>query len=174
MTGLFTLSGVGVAGYLEGRRERRSRKFQEAESLKADSRSLRNAKVERLRSEYAELLRAGRMLEQVAVAAGTLTVPETQQVIDGRLRSILEALERSIAALLLESEGPEVLGLFEKVQATFNRYVEGREMTARNVAEQGYGSYFHGLEADLQEIGTGVAKLAAAGREQIAALEQPI
>ena len=104
---LFLLVAVLGVAYLSQARQGKADKNQ-------DQRTLRDAKRERLREAYKEILTTALSLEKLAgVYAWLGGRPEYQKGLDSELNETMKDLDRELVTLILESDASHVMAMFD-------------------------------------------------------------
>jgi hypothetical protein len=130
-----TIGGVWWTQRSERRRAAEALAAQIAEARRRDERQLRDAKRERVRAAYTDVLVTARSLPQRAKAMGWLgELAGINQQAEEEVQQAFADLERSLAALLLESDSQDVVRVFEAARsATRRRYgFRGSSRTLRS------------------------------------------
>jgi hypothetical protein len=160
---LTTLGSRWVAHY-------QAKKQEERDEL-AHERQIAQAKTERLRRDYANLLHAGKTMEKVAIEMLFMDGADLRRArwdgLDEALADAKAELDRSIVNLTLEPDDAGVLALYEEVEATyrdFTRQVVHEERNAeRGVSEEERSPVI------MDRLQKDLAGLKDAAREQLAA-----
>jgi len=169
-----TIGGVWLTQRSERNRAAVALAAQVAEARRQDERQLRDAKRERVRAAYTDVLVTARSLPQRAKAMGWLTeLAGVNQRADEEVQQAFADLERSLAALLLESDAQGVVSIFEEVRKAFVEFqtVMRRGVTAMREAGEKPGTQ---LLAALTVLEGRVPELEATARRHLFSLEQPL
>lgn len=169
-----TLGGVALTQRSERKRAEAARIALDTEARRQDERQLRDAKRERVRAAYTDLLVTARFVLQRARAMGWLssTAGVTQKV-EQEVRREFASLERSLASLLLESDAKGVVEIFEHTRKAFSEYsaVFARGIEAAREAGEKPATALLGA---LTELENRVPELEEMARRHLSLLEQPI
>jgi hypothetical protein len=126
-----TIGGVWLTQRSEHKRAVEALAAQVAEARRQEERQLRDGKRERVRAAYTDVLVTARSLPQRAKAMGWLhEVAGVNERADEEVQQAFADLERSLAALLLESDAQDAVSIFEEVRKAF---VEFRTVMRRGV-----------------------------------------
>ncbi len=137
----------------------------------ADQRSLRDAKRERLRAAYREILTTALSLEKLAgVYAWLGGRPEYQKGLDAELNETMKDLDRELVTLALESDATHVMGMFDEVREAFTRY---RLHVVSKTTDPDFSTY-RSLGEELEKLKKVVPELVDSARNHLSELEQPI
>jgi hypothetical protein len=169
-----TIGGILLTQRFERQRTDAARAAQEAADRRKDERQLRDAKRERVRSAYTELLVTARFVLQRAKAMGWLySLAGMTQKVEQEVEQEFAALERSLASLLLESDAKGIVEIFEQTRKTFGEYMA---VLARGIeaARQAGDKPATALLGALTELERRVPELEEMARRHLSSLEQPI
>lgn len=137
----------------------------------ADQRQLRDAKRERLRVAYMEILTTALSLEKLAgVYAWLGGRPEYQKGLDAELNETMKDLDRELVTLMLESDASHVMGMFDEVREAFSRY---RLHVVSKTTEPDFTTY-RSLGEELEKLKKVVPDLVDSARNHLTSLESPI
>ncbi len=187
VTGLFVLlaglggglGGTALANRAQRNRDEVARAEERERERREDQRRLRDAKRERLRAAYTELLVTARLLRDRADRGWILAVATEISGFgasrDQEIREAFADLERQLSQLLLESDVEAVVAVFEAVRTAYAEYGRARDAGLRGGGEERDRQQTRErFSAALQELDARVPELEAAAREHLRGLEQPI
>ena len=133
-----------------------------------DQRKLRDAKHERLRDAYSQLLTTALSLEKLAgVYAWLGGRPEYQRGLDAELNDTMKDLDRELVTLMLESDASHVLQMFEDVRDAFSRY---RLHVVSKTTDPDFSTY-RSLGEELEKLKKVVPELIESARNHLTELE---
>ncbi len=164
LSALFLLvAALGVA-YIGQMRQGKADRHQ-------DQRVLRDAKRERLRQAYKEILTTALSLEKLAgVYAWLGGRPEYQRGLDAELNETMKDLDRELVTLALESDAAHVMGMFDEVREAFTRY---RLHVVSKTTDPDFSTY-RSLGEELEKLRKVVPELIESARNHLSELERPI
>jgi hypothetical protein len=164
LSALFLLAAALGVAYLTQARQGRVDRNQ-------DLRALRDAKRERLRDAYKEILTTALSLEKLAgVYAWLGGRPEYQKGLDAELNETMKDLDRELVTLMLESEASHVMGMFDEVREAFTRY---RLHVVSKTTDPDFSTY-RSLGEELEKLKKVVPELVDSARNHLEELEKPI
>jgi hypothetical protein len=136
-----------------------------------DRRAIRDAKRERLREAYTQILTTALSLEKLAgVYAWLGGRPEYQKGLDSELNDTMKDLDRELVTLMLESDATEILQMFDEVREAFSRY---RLHVVSKTTDPDFSTY-RSLGEELEKLKKVVPELIESARKHLAHLETAI
>jgi hypothetical protein len=173
---LTTLGALSVASFQAKRHseeEERRREHEHHLARLADERSLRDAKRERLRTDYEDVAFAADTIQGATGALAILLRGDTVDARNERLNRTLEEatgnLTRPILRLRLDDGAAPIVSLYHDLRAAWWRYAES-ELPRVERDHRGYDD----LIKTLEEIGSLVTAILDKAKADLDALSKPL
>jgi hypothetical protein len=164
LSALFLLAAALGVAYIGQIRQGKSDK-------QSDQRIIRDAKRERLREAYTQILTTALALEKLAgVYAWLGGRPEYQKGLDSELNETMRDLDRELVTLMLESDASHVLQMFDEVREAFTRY---RLHVVSKTTDPDFSTY-RSLGEELEKLKKVVPELIDSARNHLSELETAI
>lgn len=167
LTGLFAFGGILYAQAQQGRREQVQRERDRERDYQGDARALRDAKRERLRAVYSDLLASAWAINDFPVEAQMGPPDESEEDRRARLTRWLDRANRGADEVLLrmalERDATPVKEAYRDLRDTFRRY---RQSWSREEWDR--------AQALHTDIFNAVGRLEAQVRAQLAEMDRPI
>jgi len=141
-------------------------------SRQADKRALRDAKRERLRRAYVELLGAGRTFGALARLGFFLTLDQLQAQSQEQVATAVERVEDSLVAVMLETDAKLVLSAYEEVRRAFDAILLAMRRDERGGPDPEQRA--QDVQAEHGKLTKALEELQQRAREQLASLERPM